>query len=191
MNKNIPKTSIKKIVIALTLAIGVSTSVVPYSQAFAYSNEGLDTMDLSTIQTIQINTIQSNNEFEKKQESIEKYLEFKDGKYSISEDCIKNGELTKSEVVEINKFFQNTDLSKIESIEMSKALESQGISLRAGGIKDLPQVKIFLAGLAAFVGWELASNITEDFYHWGVKSACAKWKKVGPVRSFCKSNGYL
>ncbi|HEB7549501.1 hypothetical protein ACSQ7W_00035 [Bacillus halotolerans] len=123
-------------------------------------------------------------EFKQKQEVIEKALVIENGTYKIDTDKT-DGQLTKSEINQINLFFKNVDPEKLAAV--AKLLDGNDFS-----VKWLPvAVVAFLAGLAAFVGWELAAKITEDFYTWGVTSACKKWKDVGVVKSFCKANGYL
>ncbi|MGF7535245.1 hypothetical protein AAGG74_16445 [Bacillus mexicanus] len=123
-------------------------------------------------------------EFKQKQEIIEKSLVIENGTYKIDTDKT-DGQLTKSEINQNNLFFKNVVSEKLAAV--AKLLEGDDFS-----VKFLPvAVVAFLAGLAAFVGWELAAKITEDFYNWGVTSACKKWKDVGVVKSFCEANRYL
>lgn len=130
----------------------------------------------------------NSKEFQDKQKVVAQTLKLEDGTYQIDEELAK-GKLTKTEISNINKFFTNVDSKVIE--ELTKILNP---STGTGEVstKALPVVVVaFLGALAAFVGWELASNITADFYRWGVKSGCKKWKKVKVVKSFCKANDYL
>ncbi|NJP36245.1 hypothetical protein [Alkalicoccus luteus] len=82
-----------------------------------------------------------------------------------------------------------------EIADISQALQYYGAVYHDPGdisTQALPvAVVVFLGGLAAFVGWELASEITSDFYTWGVTEGCNRWSHVGVVNSFCTANDYL
>lgn len=45
--------------------------------------------------------------------------------------------------------------------------------------------------LAALVGVAVVECITNDFMTWGLKEGCKAYKKYGPIKSFCKANGYI
>lgn len=117
-------------------------------------------------------------------------IEIKDGKEFVDYKYVENKTITEEEYRNINAFLkklneqgqQFTSMSFDQSSDVAVPMALPAIPLA---------VKIFLSGLALLIGEELASNIVSDFYTWGVKSGCQKWKNVGPVKSFCKANGYL
>ncbi|MFJ5966181.1 hypothetical protein [Bacillus sp. NPDC093026] len=128
----------------------------------------------------------NSKEFQDKQQVVAQTLKLENGTYQIDEE-LAQGKLTKTEINNINTFFTNVDSKVLD--ELVKILNPSNSEVST---KALPVVVVaFLGALAAFVGWELASNITADFYRWGVKSGCKKWKKVKVVKSFCKANDYL
>ncbi|MCM3396500.1 hypothetical protein M3638_01450 [Oceanobacillus profundus] len=110
---------------------------------------------------------------------------------SIYVDAEKaKGKLTEEQVNEINLYFANMDEEYIKEFANQYHGSNGDVSLMA--LPAIPlAVKIFLGTLGAFVGWELASNITEDFYNWGVTGACKSWSNIGVIESFCKANDYL
>ncbi|MGM0971295.1 MAG: hypothetical protein ACQEWR_22370 [Bacillota bacterium] len=145
-----------------------------------------------SLSTAQASSVDFNSkEFQDKQQIVAKTIKLENGTYQIDEELAK-GKLTKTEINNINTFFTNIDSKVLD--EIVKILNpSNGTGEISTKVIPLLPVAVvaFLGTLAAFVGWQLASQITSDFYTWGVKSGCKKWKKVKVVKSFCKANNYL
>lgn len=193
---------IKLLIVTLSLVLIFSLVSFPVIQASAATN-GFEKTEIFKAKEEIINSstelkdgLTNANEFKTKEEIVSKSIEFKNGKYQINEDSIKNGELTKHEITQVNKYFENLSPTVLETINSDVLNTSSNDYLETppGEVSTylLPVVVVaFLGTLAIFVGWELASSITSDFYTWGVKSGCKKWKKQKVVKSFCKANGYL
>ena len=167
MLRNVGKTNVKLVLTILSFVLAFS---------FAFSPSG----HVSAAQ-VDVEAIQGTKEFQKKQAAVEKLIVFKDGRYQIDPNSVQNGELTTSEINRINEFFNNIEPAVLEKINKEILFSQEGdIQLAA-----LPVVVVaFLGTLAAFVGWQLAAKITSDFYTWGVKSACKKWKKTESRKKF-------
>ena len=136
-----------------------------------------------------VNNVTSSDEFTEKQEVVQNALVFKDGVYQIDES-LTDGKLTDSEIKEVNLYYKNLDPELLEAIENGMNPADGQVAPTVAPL--LPAAVIaFLGTLAVFVGWELASSITADFYKWGVTSGCKKWKDVDVVKSFCTANDYL
>lgn len=141
-------------------------------------------LSLSTAKAANVNV--ESTEFKEKQQIVAESLTFENGIYSIDYQKAKE-KLSDKEIEEISLFFKNVDNEQLETVAGFLNPSEEEFSIQA-----LPVIVVaFLATLAAFVRWELASNITADFYQWGVTSACKKWKDVKIVKSFCTANDYL
>lgn len=119
----------------------------------------------------------NSEEFQSKSLEIEKYIKIKDGVYYLDRAVVNDGIINEAQYVDANK-----------ALEVYSAKDSSEVSTR---VALSTAAVAFLGTLAVFVGWELATQITEDFYTWGVTSACKKWKNTNFVNSFCTANGYL
>lgn len=127
------------------------------------------------------------DEIEEKGELILSLIEKEDGKEYVSSDYVANGFITHLEHENINNFLE--DINK-QGIYLSDSKNHDLIQPMA--LPAIPfAVKVFLAGLGALVGENLAENIADDFYNWGATSACNSWSHIGVVNSFCSANGYL
>lgn len=56
----------------------------------------------------------------------------------------------------------------------------------------LPALLILaIKAVGVIVGTTVVTEITTAFTNWGMVSACKKFKKYGPIKSFCSANDYI
>ncbi|WP_010531877.1 hypothetical protein [Lentibacillus jeotgali] len=116
-------------------------------------------------------------ELRQKYEQISPYMIPEDGWFVIDEKGAAN-ELTDGEIDVINQAFHHYK---------TNSLNHDGMS-----IQSIPKaIAAFLGTLAVYVGWELATEVTKSFYHWGMSEACQAWGHIGIIGRFCRSNEYI
>lgn len=58
--------------------------------------------------------------------------------------------------------------------------------------RALPALLILaIKAVAAIAGAAVVEEMTSYFLNWGLSAGCKKFQKYGPIKSFCKANGFL
>lgn len=50
---------------------------------------------------------------------------------------------------------------------------------------------VAIKAVAAIAGATVVEQMTSYFLNWGLSAGCKKFQKYGPIKSFCKANGFL
>lgn len=104
----------------------------------------------------------------------------------IDHKIVDDGILTEKQyqaTLEVDEIWQ-----EFLEFQRNNKKESEGIRSK----RALPALLILaLKALGAIVGTAVVERITNDFMTWGLKEGCKAYKKYGPIKSFCKANGYI
>lgn len=58
--------------------------------------------------------------------------------------------------------------------------------------RALPALLVLaIKAVGAIVGSTIVGEMTSYFLNWGLSAGCEKFQKYGPIKSFCKANGFL
>lgn len=166
----------KAIIISL-VAILFSNVLLPTLTIFAAEEDDiykkLDQIDQEEFNLI-LNQITEYSEYE-----------YETGKWVLSYEIVKDGFFTEEQY--------NRAEESGEAWEKVEALAEEG-----KGNEDiittfaLPVLLILaVKAVGVIAGTAVVTEITTAFTKWGMSSGCNKFKKYGPIKSFCKANGYL
>lgn len=163
------------ITIIFALILGLMT--FPINPALANSSEEVPTEE----------------EVQEKVATILSAFSYENETVEFDESIATSNGLTDTEVAQLKEFFSNADHEFLIDLQNAKngVAESDGM-VTPQAVPLLPAAVVaFLGTLAVFVGWELAKEITADFYNYGVTKACQTWDHVDVVADFCVINDYL
>ncbi|MDR1568320.1 MAG: hypothetical protein LBS33_06555 [Streptococcaceae bacterium] len=124
-------------------------------------------------------------EFERILEQITEYSEYDyaNKKWILNHDIVTDGIFTEQQYQNAEKAGQEWE--KVETL----ANKSKKGSIAPRVLPALLILAIKAVGVIA--GGAVVNEITTAFTRWGLSAGCKKFKKFGPVKSFCQANGYL
>lgn len=119
-------------------------------------------------------------------QQMEQYSYYDGETVHLDHKIVDDGILTEKQYQETKKV--DEIWKKFLSHQRSLTSNNNGKSQK----RALPAVLILaLKAVGAIVGTAVVERITNDFITWGLKEGCKKYKQYGPIKSFCKANGYI
>lgn len=164
----------KAIIISL-VAILFSNIIIPTANVFAAEEDIYQKLD-------QIDQA----EFELVLDQITEYSEYDyvTGKWVLNYKIVEDGVFTEEQY--INAEESGKEWEKVEALA-DEGKEEGTITTFA-----LPALLILaIKAVGVIVGTTVVTEITTAFTNWGMVSACKKFKKYGPIKSFCSANDYI
>lgn len=164
----------KAIIIALVACL-FSNILLPTVNAFASEKEDiyqkLDQIDQEEFEVV-LNQITEYSEYD-----------YASQKWILSYDIVTDGVFTEDQYANAEK--SGEEWEKVEAL----ANESKQGTITTFALPALLIPAIKAVGVIA--GTAVVTEITTAFTKWGMSAGCKKFKKYGPIKSFCEANDYL
>lgn len=104
-------------------------------------------------------------------------------KWVLSYDIVTDSVFTDEQYANAEK--SGEEWEKVEAL----ANESKQGTITTFALPALLILAIKAVGVIA--GTAVVTEITTAFTKWGMSAGCKKFKKYGPIKSFCEANDYL
>lgn len=164
----------KAIIIALVACL-FSNILLPTVNAFASEKEDiyqkLDQIDQEEFEVV-LNQITDYSEYD-----------YASQKWILSYDIVTDGVFTEDQYANAEK--SGEEWEKVEAL----ANESKQGTITTFALPALLILAIKAVGVIA--GTAVVTEITTAFTKGGMSACCKKFKKYGPIKSFCEANDYL
>lgn len=126
--------------------------------------------------------VEHSTEIEQALENIMDYSTYdnKTGTWSLDYAIVENGIFTEEQ-------YANAEKAGSLWEEVENKYEVSNPNSRA-----LPALLVLaIKAVGAVIGTTVVAEMTSYFLNWGLSAGCKKFQKYGPIKSFCKANGFL
>jgi len=109
--------------------------------------------------------------------------DYENDRWVLNHAIVTDGIFTEQQF--LNAEQAGIEWEKVENL-VSKEKQEDIITIFA-----LPALLVLaIKAVGVIAGTTVVSEITTAFTNWGLASGCNKFKKYGPIKSFCNANGY-